>query len=61
MLDAAIIAILQVAIAALFVMLACDADRIGETCRNLFSYKRNGAIRFFRIGRVSGSFCIRKA
>lgn len=28
--------------------------------REGFSYKRNGAIRFYRIGRLSGSFCYSK-
>ena len=51
---------LQIATAALFVMLACDAETIRETIANAFSYKRVGAIRFVRIGRVSGSFCVRK-
>lgn len=43
------------AVSGLFLMLASDVAELEV------SYKRNGALRFFRIGRLSGSFCIRKA
>lgn len=45
-------------IAILAALLYSVAER---NTRDGFSYKRNGPLRFVRVGRVSFSYCIRKA
>jgi hypothetical protein len=36
-------------------------EPVREAFREAFRLKRNGSLYFFRIGRLSGSVCIRKA